>query len=168
MIFFCIAKGLSAVCVCVCVCVHIPPLLCTLLFPLIENGSPASCSLSLVLASVALPARASSLFRRYPLYFLPAISIHHSYTHAHTHSHTDTLFPPFSSWLSPSISASVTQLRPPPLPPRTSLSEHISSKVSSQVTLALISLTAAKHRRLERTHCLSHTHMRVNTRWRTN
>lgn len=110
----------------------------------------ALCHFSMLL-SLFLPLLSLSFFQRYPLYSLSIFSKPSLYiTHTHSLTRSSLLAPPGS--LLPSHS-----LRPP------SLSEHISSKVSSQVTLTLISLTAAKHRRLERTHCLKHAHTQTQT-----
>lgn len=131
-----VLKGASVVCG----WVDVSESMClSAIFLSIKNECRTFCSPSFILASVAFPALVPSLFQgRLP-----------KPRHTHTHTPPNTFFPP-CSWLSSHLI-----LYDPPTP---SLSELISSKVSSQVTLTLISLTAAKHRRLERTHCLEHTH----------
>lgn len=112
-----------------------------------DSSSPLKMNVPLIRASSLLPL-IFPLSPLCPFYFLQTLSISPiTVTNIHTHKHTLTLY--FHS----------APLGSPPPP----ISEQISSKVSSQVTLTLTSLTAAKHRSLERTHCFEHTHTHAHT-----
>lgn len=102
-------------------------------------------------------APSPSLFHSYPLYivsifFRPSLYIIPTAAHTHTQMQTYPLtFLPSSFLLTLSCFILYDPL---------SFSAHISSKASSQVTVTLISLTAAKRRRLESTH---KTHTYIHT-----